>query len=126
MKKIGSLLPIFVLAFVVGTCLRVVWPDDIHFLGDESWTFTRVRQGAWDPLRMPSSRGLKNAGTMKTQRLMRDPVGKDTAELRAVEADGVLVRVLGKIWARISILRRHHPHASVGCPDYTFERDELR
>ena len=59
---LGNLLPIVVAAVVIGTFLRVVWPDDIHFLGDESWTFSHVRDGAWEPLGMPSSRGLKNAG----------------------------------------------------------------
>lgn len=60
--RFGGLLPFVVAAFVAGAFLRIVWPDDIHYLGDESWTFTHVRDGAWEPLGMPSSRGLKNAG----------------------------------------------------------------
>jgi hypothetical protein len=60
--RFGSLLPLVVAALVIGAFLRLVWPDDIHFLGDESWTFTHVRDGSWEPLGMPSSRGLKNAG----------------------------------------------------------------
>jgi hypothetical protein len=61
-ERFGGLLPLVVAAFVIGTFLRLVWPDDIHYLGDESWTFEHVQSGAWEPLGMPSSRGLKNAG----------------------------------------------------------------
>jgi len=60
--RFGGLLPIVVAAFVIGAVLRLMWPEDIHFLGDESWTFEHVKAGAWEPLGMPSSRGLKNAG----------------------------------------------------------------
>lgn len=60
--KLSPLAPIVVAAFVTGAFLRLVWPNDIHYLGDESWTFTHVRDGAWEPLGMPSSRGLKNPG----------------------------------------------------------------
>lgn len=53
-------------ALLLGAVLRLVWPSDIHYLGDEDWTFNHVnatlRDGAWDPLGMPSSRGLKNPG----------------------------------------------------------------
>lgn len=60
--RLGNLLPLVVAAFVIGLLLRLVWPNDIHYLGDESWTFTHVRDGPWEPLGMPSSRGLRNPG----------------------------------------------------------------
>lgn len=60
--SLSPLAPLVVAAFVAGAFLRLVWPNDIHYLGDESWTFEHVRDGAWEPLGMPSSRGLKNAG----------------------------------------------------------------
>lgn len=64
--RLGGLLPIVVIALLVGALLRLWWPNDIHYLGDEAWTFEHVQTaragGAWEPLGMPSSRGLKNAG----------------------------------------------------------------
>lgn len=60
--RFGGLLPLVVTSLLVGAALRLAWPDDIHYLGDEAWTFARVRDGAWESLGMPSSRGLKNAG----------------------------------------------------------------
>ena len=55
-----------VVALLVGAFLRLVWPEDIHYLGDEDWTFRHVqaslRDGSWDALGMTSSRGLKNPG----------------------------------------------------------------
>jgi hypothetical protein len=60
--RFGGLLPIVVAAFIIGAFLRLVWPDDIHYLGDESANFAHARDGAWEPLGLTSSRGLKNAG----------------------------------------------------------------
>lgn len=52
-------------ALVVGVVVRLVWPDDIHFLGDEAWTLRKVQHvhggGDWPLLGMPTSRGPKNA-----------------------------------------------------------------
>jgi len=61
-ERFGGLLPLVVAALVIGAVLRLAWPDDIHYLGDEAWTFRHVTSGTWEPLGMPSSRGLKNAG----------------------------------------------------------------
>lgn len=65
-ERLGGLLPLVLAALIVGAVLRLVWPDDIHYLGDEAWTFRHVqaaRNGEpWETLGMPSSRGLKNAG----------------------------------------------------------------
>src|SRR5690606_19990206 len=60
--RFGGLLPLVVAAFVIGAFLRLVWPEHIHYLGDEAWTFRHVKEGALDPLGMPSSRGLRNPG----------------------------------------------------------------
>ncbi len=50
----------------LGAVLRLVWPGDIEYKGDESWTYERVREvkaGApWPRLGMPSSQGAFNPG----------------------------------------------------------------
>ncbi len=55
-----------VIAVVLGVVVRLAYPDDIHYLGDEAWTFRHVQEakngGDWAPLGMPSSRGVRNAG----------------------------------------------------------------
>lgn len=65
-ERPSGLLPLVLVALILGAVLRLVWPDDIHYLGDEAWTFQHVqaaRNGErWEMLGMPSSRGLKNAG----------------------------------------------------------------
>lgn len=65
-ERLGGLLPLVLAALVVGAVLRLVWPEDIHYLGDEAWTFHRVQAAKngepWETLGMPSSRGVKNAG----------------------------------------------------------------
>lgn len=65
-ERLGGLLPLVLAALVVGALLRLAWPEDIHFLGDEAWTFRHVEEARsgepWATLGMPSSRGLKNAG----------------------------------------------------------------
>lgn len=57
---------LIVFGIVAGVVLRLAWPDDIHYLGDEAWTFRHVEDaregGSWAALGMPSSRGVKNAG----------------------------------------------------------------
>lgn len=62
----AALLRFAIIALAIGAALRLVWPFDIHYLGDEDWTFRHVqatlRDGSWDVLGMPSSRGLKNPG----------------------------------------------------------------
>jgi hypothetical protein len=53
-------------ALFCGALLRLVFPDDIHYLADEAWTFRHVQDArngdAWASLGMPSSRGVKNPG----------------------------------------------------------------
>lgn len=65
-KSAAPLVRFAIFALAIGAALRLVWPLDIHYLGDEDWTFRHVqatlRDGSWDVLGMPSSRGLKNPG----------------------------------------------------------------
>lgn len=54
-----------VLAVLLGAVLRLIWPLDIEFKGDERWTFDQVRgvlSGApWPSLGMPTSMGVPHA-----------------------------------------------------------------
>jgi len=64
--RLQGLGPLVLLALVACVGLRLALPGHIHYLGDEDWTFQRVREAlrgdGWAPLGMPSSRGLRNAG----------------------------------------------------------------
>lgn len=65
-ERLGRAGPIVLAALVVGAALRLALPSVFSYLDDEAWTFERVMRakagGAWEPLGMPSSRGVKNAG----------------------------------------------------------------
>ncbi len=55
-----------VLALALGAALRLVWPGDIEFKGDEQWTYREAgdaaRGGPWPRLGMPSGAGPRNPG----------------------------------------------------------------
>jgi len=55
-----------VLALAAGIALRLAYPDDIEWKGDERWTFDQAQLmasgGSWPGLAMPSSVGVPNPG----------------------------------------------------------------
>lgn len=100
-KSRDALVRFAIVALAIGAALRLIWPLDIHYLGDEDWTFRHVqatlRDGSWDALGMPSSRGLKNPGlSVWVFVILGKVVGASTpAELtRGVALMGVLANAL--------------------------------
>ncbi len=62
----GRIAALLAVAIACGAALRLVYPEDIVYAGDESWTFQHVQDvrdgGPWPLVGMPSSRGVNNAG----------------------------------------------------------------
>jgi len=47
----------FVAAWAIGVGLRLSFPADIEYKGDEAWTFHTVQNGVWPAIGMDSSAG---------------------------------------------------------------------
>ena len=63
LKTPARLLALAVLSIAVGAALRLGWPADMEFKGDERYVFDRTQiPGVWPSLGMPSSVGVRNPG----------------------------------------------------------------
>jgi hypothetical protein len=59
-KSRDRLVALALLSIAAGAALRLTWPADMEFKGDEQYVFTRTQVGAWPSLGMPSSVGVPN------------------------------------------------------------------
>jgi hypothetical protein len=61
-KSRHRLVALALLSLAAGAALRLSWPTDMEFKGDEQYVFARTQLGAWPSLGMPSSVGVPNPG----------------------------------------------------------------
>jgi hypothetical protein len=59
-KSRHRLVALALLSLAAGAALRLAWPTDMEFKGDEQYVFARTQLGAWPSLGMPSSVGVPN------------------------------------------------------------------
>ncbi len=61
-KSRERLVGLALLSLAAGAALRLSWPGDMEFKGDEQYVFARTQLGTWPSLGMPSSVGVPNPG----------------------------------------------------------------
>ena len=59
-KSRERLVALALLSLAAGAALRLSWPGDMEFKGDEQYVFARTQLGNWPSLGMPSSVGVPN------------------------------------------------------------------
>jgi len=102
--RFRSDLPWLILALVLGSALRLIWPADMEWKADEIWMFETARaiadgRQAWPPVGMASSAGLVNPGlSVWIFALLAFVAKTPVAMVRWVQGLNVLALWLAVVW----------------------------